>query len=169
MNSVLHVGCGSESLPEFFPQPCVETRVDINPDCSPDIVADMSELPDGIGPFDAVYSCHCLEHLMPHRVDPCLRGFSKVLKQGGAVIVLVPDLGGLEPTEDILFISPGGEVRAADLFYGFRKYLEQHPYMAHRTGFVESTLRAALESAGFEKVQVKRLGEHNLFGVGVKA
>lgn len=127
----------------------------------------MSELPD-IGPFDVVYSSHCLEHLPPHRVGPCLEGFRRVLKPGGAAMIFVPDLGGLEPTEEILYESPAGTVRAADLFYGFRKYLEANPFMAHRTGFLQDTLHSAIAAAGFSKVTVKRFAQHNLFGVGIK-
>lgn len=127
----------------------------------------MSELPD-IGPFDAVFSSHSLEHLPHHRVGPCLEGFRRVLKEGGALVVLVPDLEGLEPTEDVLFESPAGEVRAADLFYGFRKFIEAHPYMAHRTGFVQKTLQSALETAGFSKISVKRFSDYNLFAAAVK-
>lgn len=83
-------------------------------------------------------------------------------------MIFVPDLGGLEPTEDILYESSAGTVRAADLFYGFRQYLKANPFMAHRTGFVQDTLQAALTAAGFSKVWVKRFDQHNLFGVGVK-
>lgn len=163
----MHVGCGGESLPAYFPQPFREIRLDINPECQPDIVADMSELPD-IGPFDGVFSSHSLEHILPHRLQPCLEGFRRVLKEGGALIVLVPDLEGLEPTEDVLYESPAGEVRAADLFYGFRKFLAEHPYMAHRNGFVQKTLQSSLETAGFSKVSVKRFSDYNLFAAAVK-
>lgn len=83
-------------------------------------------------------------------------------------MIFVPDLEGISPTEDILYESSAGTVRAADLFYGFRKYLEEHPFMAHRTGFVQNTLESALSAAGFSKVTVKRFDQHNLFGVGVR-
>lgn len=161
------MGCSRASLPGYFPYEFKEIRLDIDPDVEPDIVADMSQLPD-IGPFDVVYSSHCLEHLLPHRVQPCLEGFARVLKPGGVAMIFVPDLEGLSPTEDILYESSAGTVRAADLFYGFRKYLEAHPFMAHRTGFVKDTLESVMSAAGFSKVSVKRFEQHNLFGVGVK-
>lgn len=167
LKEILHVGCSRASLPGYFPYEFREIRLDIDPEVQPDIVADMSELPD-IGPFDVVYSSHCLEHLFPHKVGPCLQGFKRVLKPGGVAIIFVPDLGGLEPTEDILYESGAGTVRAADLFYGFRQFIEANPFMAHRTGFVQATLRSALENAGFSKVTVKRFEAHNLFGVAVK-
>ena len=81
---------------------CKETRLDIDPSVNPDIVANMAELPDDIGPFDAVYSCHALEHLYPFDVTPCLQGFLRVLKPRGTVIILVPDLEGVAPTDEIV-------------------------------------------------------------------
>lgn len=150
-------------------QHCQEVRLDIDPGSNPDIVGDMADLPDGIGPFDAVYSSHSLEHLPPYKVAPCLEGFKRVLKPGGAVIVFVPDLEGLMPTDDILYEVEGGPVRARDLFYGWGICLKERPYMAHQNGFIQATLRAALEAAGFAQVKATRLPDWNLMGVGVKA
>ena len=164
---VLHVGCGGSALPENMAH-CKEVSLDIDPASNPDILADMSDLPSGIGPFDVVYSCHSLEHLSPHKVGPCLEGFLKVLKPGGVVLIFVPDLEGLQPTDDVLYEVEGGPIRAKDLFYGWGKYLESRPYMAHKNGFVSSTLQAALVSAGFAKSSATRLGGYNLLGFGVR-
>jgi ubiquinone/menaquinone biosynthesis C-methylase UbiE len=167
---VLHAGCGDDHLP-FYMKHAREFRVDIDPEVKPDLVADMAHLPDNIGPFDAIYCAHSLEHLNPHDVQPCLEGFLRVLKPGGAVTILVPDLEGLSPTDEVLYVSEGGPVCAFDLFYGFRKYLQRHPYMAHRCGFVQSTLHAALERAGFESVKAVRLHDEykfNLWGFGLR-
>jgi len=150
---------------------CKEVRLDISADLHPDIVADMSDLPDGIGPFDAVFTAHALEHLYPHDVDRALAGFQRVLKPGGSVVILVPDLEGVAPTWDVLYESEAGPVCGHDLYYGYAKYLAERPYMAHRSGFVASTLQDALERAGFESVKVERLKDcyvHNLFGFGRK-
>lgn len=165
---MLHLGCGGESLPSNM-QHCQEVRLDIDPHCKPDIVADMANIPEGIGPFDAAYSCHSLEHLYPHDGDNCLAGVYRVLKSGGAVIIRVPDLEGLSPSGDVLYTAGGIPVCAADLFYGWRPLLKDRPYMAHRNGFMQETLRTALERAGFEKVEVARIEPlFELFAVGVK-
>lgn len=172
LKKVLHVGCGGSSLP-FYLQHCQEVRLDIDPATQPDIVADMTHLPPELdGEFDAVFTCHSLEHLYPHDVDTCLRGFHRVLKPGGSVIVFVPDLEGLTPTDDVLYVSPSGPVTAFDLFYGYRPWIRDNPFMAHKCGFVQKTLTGALERAGFAKVEVKRLSSDlvpfNLFGFGIK-
>jgi ubiquinone/menaquinone biosynthesis C-methylase UbiE len=166
---VLHAGFGGASLP-FFMAHCREVTLDIDASTTPDIVADMAHLPD-IGPFDAVFSSHALEHLYPHDVKSCLAGFYRVLKPGGALTLFVPDLEGLTPTHEVLYVSPSGPVTAHDIFYGHSLYLESCPYMAHKCGFVQSTLTTALEEAGFKDVKVHKLNDpypYNLFGFGRK-
>lgn len=163
--TILHVGCGHQPLLEWLSGlDLAETRLDIDPACEPDIVASMTALGD-IGPFNTVFSCHCLEHLAPHDVAVALGEFRRVLKPGGNVIVMVPDLEGVSPTDEVLFVSPAGPICGLDLFYGLRAALAEHPYMAHRTGFVSQTLQAALEAAQFARVGVQRLAGHNLLAV----
>lgn len=163
--TVLHVGCGYEPLPEWLSGlGHAETRLDIDPDCEPDIVASMTDL-GPIGPFDMVFSCHCLEHLAPHDVPVALAEFSRVLKPDGKAVIMVPDLEGVAATDEVLFVSPAGPICGLDLFYGLRTALPERPYMAHRTGFVSLTLQAALDAAGFSTVGVQRLAGHNLLAV----
>lgn len=168
---MLHLGCAGMRLPPpFAPENCREVRLDIDPDAEPDILADMAHLPEGIGPFAVTFSSHSLEHLYPYDVEKCLSGVYRVLAPQGKAVFIVPDLEGLSPTEDIVFIAESGhEIRAVDMFYGFRPALERHPYMAHHTGFVAATLKSALERAGFANVRVERgVAGFNLFGVGTK-
>lgn len=149
-------------------QHCQEIRLDIDPRCKPDIVADMANLPENIGPFDAAYASHSLEHLSPHDVDSCLAGIHRVLKPGGAVIIRVPDLEGISPTGDVLYMAGDIPVCSVDLFYGWRPFLKAMPHMAHRTGFVQETLRTALENAGFEAKVARIEPAYELFATGVK-
>ena len=165
---VLHVGCGTTPLPVFM-RHVQEVRLDVDPAVKPDIVADMAHLPEGIGPFDAIFSCHSLEHLYPHDVVPCLEGFRRVLKPGGVVIVHVPDLEGVAATDEVLFISQAGPITGLDMIYGLRTALKDCPPMSHHCGFVADTLRDVLEGAGFVNVKVERMtGEFrfNLLATG---
>lgn len=118
-----------------------------------------------IGEFDALYCSHALEHLYPHEVPKALAEFYRVLKEGGQAIILVPDLEGVPATDEIL---PGGTTTGLHLYYGDASLIESHPYMAHHSGFVSSTLKAAMEAAGFD-VQTKRSSFYNLVGLGLKA
>lgn len=167
--TVLHVGCGNEKLPPYL-QHCKEVRLDIEPGYEPDIVADMVHLPEGIGPFDAVFSCHSLEHLYPYDVIPCLQGFRRVLKPDGVVMILVPDLEDVLPNDGVVYESPMGPVTGLDMYYGMASCLKEHPYMAHHCGFVQGVLARTLKAAGFKDVRVTRHANdgvlyRSLFGI----
>lgn len=126
----------------------------------------MTDMGD-IGPFDAAYCSHALEHLPPHDVARALSEFRRVLKPGAALIVVVPDLQGIEPTEAVVYESAAGPIAGLDMYYGLRSALAEYPHMAHRTGFVAATLAKALADAGLEQVGSQRLPHHNLLGTGV--
>lgn len=162
--SLLHAGCGGDALPDWLAH-FAEVRLDIDPRCKPDIVASMTDMGE-IGPFDAAYCSHALEHLAPHDVGLALGEFRRVLKPGAALVVIVPDLEDVRPTEEVLYESPAGPVCGLDIFYGMRRYLAEYPHMAHRTGFVAATLSQALAYAGFERVGAQRLPHFNLLGTG---
>lgn len=164
---VLHVGCGTREICEVFAD-YAETRLDINPDCNPDIVGSMTDL-SGLGPFDAVYTAHSLEHLDFHEVRAALDAFYSVLTPGGFALIVVPDLEGVLPTPDVLYHAPSGQpITGFDLYWGNRRDITERPYMAHRSGFMASTLAKALELAGFVNVTTKRSHPYNLIGAGLK-
>lgn len=165
MGAILHVGCGREPLPAWLSH-YDEVRLDIDPGCEPDIVAGMTSLGD-IGPFDAVYSSHALEHLYPYDVPVALAEFKRVLRTGGALLLFVPDLEGIEATEAVAYDSPSGPITGLDMIYGRLTYLKEAPHMAHHTGFTRETLGQALAGAGFQRVSVLQIPEHNLMGGGV--
>jgi SAM-dependent methyltransferase len=167
MKRVLHVGCAGHPLPAIFGEDVIETRLDIDRSCNPDIVASMTDMGD-IGPFEIVYCSHALEHLYPHEVPIALAEFHRVLMPGGAALIMVPDLEDVRPDERMLYLSPEGPVTGMDLIYGLRWTIEQSVFWAHHTGFTAATLQAALEKV-FPDVKVKREDLFNLFGVGVKA
>lgn len=124
----------------------------------------MTDLGD-IGPYDVVYCSHALEHLYPHDVPRALAEFRRVLKPGGAAVILVPDLEGVPATDDVL---PGSKLCGLQLMYGDAGQIEEFPHMAHHSGFVAATLRATMAAAGFE-VRTERMSFYNLMAVGVRA
>lgn len=163
---LLHVGAGATPLPDFFGT-VEETRLDIDPQVNPDVVASMLDMGD-IGPFDAVYASHCLEHLYPHEVPKALSEFLRVLRPGGVAIIFVPNLEGVAPTDDVVYESAAGPISGLDMIYGPRRYTEVNPYMAHHTGFVPQTLTQEIEQAGFSRVEVKAQPVYQLFAAAVK-
>lgn len=162
MRTVLIAGAGEEG-PQWTEQGWSVVRLDIDPRTDPDIVGSMTDL-GSVGPFDAVACNNALEHLYPHEVDRALREFYRVLNPGGNVVIQVPDLQDVKPTEDLI---PEIGMPGLHLYYGDPSRLEEFPYMAHHSGFVEDTLRRVMEMAGF-KVQTKRLPCHQLMGIGTK-
>jgi len=165
MRRILHVGCGGDPLPPWLPG--AETRLDIDQRHSPHIVASMLDMGD-IGKFDLVYTSHTLEHVYPHQVPIALAEFHRVLKPGGTVLIVVPNLEDVRPTEDVVYISLAGPVTGLDMIYGMRRLVAENPYMAHHTGFIPSTLRAELEQAGFRNVVANAVAGYNLMGGGHK-
>lgn len=165
--TLLHVGCGGESIPEWADGKYQEIRLDISEDHSPDIVASMVNMGD-IGKYDAIHCSHALEHLVPHEAAIAAKEFHRVLNDGGFAVVFVPDLEDVKATEDVLFIAPCGPVTGLDLIYGLRSLLPVMPYMAHRTGFIQSTLKNTFIDAGFSSVVVERLDNYNLMCIAAK-
>lgn len=165
--SLLHVGCGGEPLPEWAQGQFDEVRLDIDERCAPDVVASMTDM-GGIGPFNAIYSSHSLEHLYPHEVQQALGEFRRVLTDKGYAVIVVPDLEDVSATDTVLYESPAGPVTGLDLIYGMRSLIERQPHMAHHTGFTSATLRAVLVDAGFSHVTVTRKPEHNLLAIAVR-
>jgi SAM-dependent methyltransferase len=166
VKTVLHVGCGYAPLPAWL-EGYREVRLDIDPECKPDIVGSLLDLGD-IGPYDAILASHCLEHLYPHEAPKALAEFRRVLTDGGFAAILVPDLEDVRPTNEILFDSPAGPICGLDLFYGHRLALASGmAYMAHHNGFTRHSLEALIEHSGFTAT-VARLSTYNLMGVAVK-
>ena len=175
IKTVLHVGCGvhtPDKLHETFRTPdWREVRLDINPKVSPDIeasITDMSVIPDAS--YEALYSSHNLEHLHPHEVPVALAEFRRVLKPYGFVFITVPDLQQVaeyiaaDKADEAIMMTNKGPIAPLDVLYGFRPFLANgNLFMAHNFGFTASTLRAALEEAGFTAVSVQRDGEFNLW------
>lgn len=165
---LLHAGCGSEKLPpQLAALGAEEVRLDIDPATKPDIVASIHDLGD-IGPFDAVYTAHCLEHLHWDAAKRAVSEFHRVLAPNGFALIVVPDLDGIRPTGDVIYDVPGlGGITGMDMIYGYRGYTATNPYMVHRCGFVAETLRRAMEAAGFDQVSTSS-EMWNLMGLGVK-
>lgn len=167
MRKVLNVGGNSKLIP--LPpqyQGWEHVLLDIDPQVRPDVVCDarkLTQLP-GAG-YDAVYCSHNLEHYYPHDVPKVLAGFRHMLKPEGFAHVCVPDLRELMRSmvekdldiNDVVYQSPRGPITAQDVIYGYAPEIEAsgNDFFAHKTGFTESSLMAALKAAGFPWVFIR--------------
>jgi SAM-dependent methyltransferase len=163
--SVLIAGSGPDRTNLWEDQGFQTTYLDIEARTNPDIVADMTDMGE-IGLFDMVYCCHALEHLYPHQVNLALKEFKRVLKQGGAAMIVVPDLEGVKPNNQVLERSDRAPITGLHLFYGDHTQIPEYPFMAHHCGFIAETLEYALTSAGL-KAQTMRQPDFNLVGIGI--
>ena len=166
---VLHAGCGYQPLPSELSE-CFgdidEVRLDIDPDVGPHILASIDDMGE-VGEFDVVYCCHALEHLHRDDAERALSEFYRVLRPGGFAILMVPDLEDVRPTHDVLYEINGLRITGHDLFYGHRPYAARNAFMRHNCGFIPSTLKSAMEDAGFQ--HVKTVTEMwNLMAQGIK-
>jgi len=127
----------------------------------------MTALGD-IGEYDVVLCQHALEHLYPFEVPRACGEFHRVLAPEGRVIIVVPDLEDVRPTEEMLYTSPSGPVCGLDLYYGLHNLLEALPYMAHHGGFTSASLQRVIEAAGFRRAITRRMNWFTLLAVGVK-
>jgi SAM-dependent methyltransferase len=166
--SVLSVGSGAQELDSWKEQGYSVVRCDIDPSTNPDIVRNMTAL-GNIGLFDVVFCCHALEHVYPHEVGYALHEFKRVLRKGGYVVILVPDLEGVQATTEPLYRTDCGPITGLHLIYGDPNEIPNHPHMAHHCGFVQDGLQTCLEQCGFSQVTTTRLPNYNLLGIGVKA
>jgi SAM-dependent methyltransferase len=165
-SAVLNVGGGNKSIQ--IPAHYLNWRhllLDIDPGGDADIILDarkLKTLPKE--QFDAVYCSHNLEHYFRHDVATVLKGFSHVLKNDGFAEIHVPNMRSVlkhfiesdMEIDGILYESPSGPISVLDVIYGWGKQIESTgvDFYAHKTGFTENTLTAALKIAGFPHVWV---------------
>ena len=164
MPTLLHVGCGrkdkTKTTKAFNTPDWQETRLDIDPQSKPDVVASMLNM-SGVASqsVDAIYTSHNLEHLYAHEVPVALLEFKRVLSPQGFLVATCPDLQeicrlvGEGRLVDPLYSSPSGPISALDILYGHRKSLaDGNHFMAHKCGFTLQVLVDLLSAAGFSKV-----------------
>ena len=88
------------------------------------------------------------------------------MRPKGAAVIVVPDLEGVKPNNEVLPRLDGAQITGLHMFYGDHSLIEEFPFMAHHCGFIAETLEYALESAGF-KAQTLRQADYNLVGIGI--
>jgi len=167
--TILHVGPGHQrngaKLPQAFQTPeWKEVRIDIDPANEPDIVGSMLDMAAvATGSVDALYSAHNIEHVYAHEVPVVLTEFLRVLKPDGFALITCPDLQSVcaliaqDKLTEAAYQSQAGAISPLDILYGHGPALAAgHHYMAHKCGFTEKSLRAALQAAGFQTIAGKR-------------
>lgn len=143
--SIADIGSGPVS--PYFEEGKV-TSFDIRPDVRPDVVCDVRKLPVPDETFDIVFSSHTLEHFGWNGVEKVIKEWSRVLKVGGELRLVVPNLRHV--AKRIL----DDQLIPTDFWvlYGEQDY----PKNFHAVGFTPNVLKSLIESLGiYEDIQVK--------------
>ena len=176
---LLHVGPGTDykeqTTPVFNTNNWLETRLDIDPNVDPDILAsitDMSEIEDNT--FDAVFSSHNIEHIYAHDVLKAFNEFIRVLKDDGFLLLTCPDIQqvckliGDGRIGEKLYSAPAGDIYPLDVLYGWRQAIaEGHENMAHKNGFTSQSLIDHLRVVKFKSFITAQEG-YNLWILAYK-
>ncbi len=131
------------------------THFDIRDGIGADVVGDAKKLAFKDGEFDCVYSRFFLEHLPRNDAKIALKEMHRVLKKGGLLEIIVPNLAYFCK----LFIEETGQKKdwALNKIYGFEKYQEDHHYF----GYDFETLKKFLIETGFDKIEeIKKEEQH---------
>jgi predicted SAM-dependent methyltransferase len=150
---LVYIGCGHDRLPGFIH---VEINLGKNKAGLPDVLADISEwIPLPNSSVDLVYSVATLEHLTYTQLLNCLLESRRILKRGGVVRLVVPNLD--KYVQDYLHqVYDPGEKATPD--YPNDNYVDTFVfrtiYFDHRYLHNFDTMRRALEKAGFDQARV---------------
>jgi SAM-dependent methyltransferase len=136
---IIDLGCGQVAtiMKEGTP-----VRCDLSEYVNADYRCDVRALPFETESFDIAYSSHTLEHFSREAVPAVLGEWLRVLKKGGELRLVVPDLEFA--AKEIL----AGKVdkNVMNVLYGGQDYRTNF----HQTGFTKGTLIALLESKGLK-------------------
>lgn len=115
---------------------------DIREDVHPDIVCDIRYLPIPDETFDIVFSSHTLEHFSWRTVDKIVKEWARVLKVGGEIRIVVPNMRHVAKR----FLDD--TVAPTDFWvaWGEQDYAKNF----HATGFTPNLLRGLFHSIGRE-------------------
>ncbi len=175
----LHVGPGTDYKDQttsiFKMDDWKETRLDIDPNVDPDILAsitDMSSIDDNS--FDAIFSSHNIEHIYAHEVLDAFNEFNRVLKDDGYLLLTCPDIEkvckliGEGKIGDKLYTAPAGDIYPLDVLYGLRTAIAHgHTNMAHKNGFTSKSLVDHLRAVRFKSFITAQEG-YNLWLLAYK-
>jgi len=121
--------------------------------------------------YDAVFFAHRLKNYPLHEAGRILHGFRHLLRPGGFVHIVVPDLMELarhmldnkKDLEDCAYTSPAGPISYHDVLFGRREPsagAASHPFEPHLCGYSTKVLKRVLFDSGFIESVVVEKPEH---------
>jgi len=127
---------------------------DIREEVKPDVVCDLRRLPVPKETFDIVFSSHTLEHFPINDLQNVLKEWVRILKVGGELRLVVPNLRHVGHRLAIDQVYPTDLM----VLYGEQDYAKNY----HAAGFTPRMLKGLVESLQcFEDIEV---AEQDVFG-----
>jgi predicted SAM-dependent methyltransferase len=117
-----------------------------------DIRAPMWDVGLEDGCAETIYSCHALEHVAKAEVVPTLREWARLLKPGGYIEIIVPDLEWC-CKEWLVWQTNGWHM---DILFGG----QGHAGEFHKTGFTFNLMQAYAAEAGLRIERFERVDSH---------
>ncbi|MDX0411587.1 methyltransferase domain-containing protein [Sinorhizobium medicae] len=153
----LHVGCRGDIIPDW---------INTDAECGDIQLNLLYELPFPNGAFELIYCSHTLEHFYyPSEVEFVLSELRRVLKPGGTIRIVVPDLEplvGAYVAGDIAYFEARRKFApipyfAQTMLEDFLHYAGAGPapgsgLQSHKFGFDFETLALLLKRCGFSSV-----------------
>jgi SAM-dependent methyltransferase len=139
---------GSGPISPYMRDEGVVVSFDIREELKPDVVCDVRYLPVPDQTFDVVHSSHTLEHFSWVSVDKVLREWVRILKVGGELRIVVPNLRYV--AQRLL----DDKILPTDMWvlYGEQDY----PKNFHAVGFTPILLEQLVKSMGvFENIEMR--------------
>jgi SAM-dependent methyltransferase len=138
---------GSGPVSPYFEEGKV-VSFDIREDVRPDVICDVRHLPVPDQTFDIVFSSHTLEHFGWANIEKVIKEWSRVLKVGGELRLVVPNMRF--SAQRIL----DDNMIPQDFWVGWGE--QDYGKNFHAIGFTPKVLKALVESLGlFEDIQIK--------------
>lgn len=147
----LNLGCGPDRRAGYW-------NVDIRSEVEPDIVADVRRLPTALSGVSEILAQDILEHLPIDEIRPTLADWRWRLKDGGLLVLRVPDLEAcvrwLDAKPMLIYNIFGGQ---------------DYPENTHLSGFTAARLERILIDAGFAIRMIESdRADHNLYAEAVR-
>lgn len=164
----LNLGCGGKRLEGYV-------NVDLFQGDGIDEVFEMTNIPYADGTISAINSEHSLEHLPFDGVEKALKEWSRVLIEGGELILKIPDLEICcrkyldHPIESNNFFKTKFWFKST--IYGIQKSQAGEPDEAqiHKSGFSKGEIKIVLERNGFIVDYMENYDGWHTPSVGIRA